>query len=89
MSDGPVASRIKRKLIAAFDPTEIELVDDSHRHKGHGGYNPDGESHFNLRIVSASFAGKSRVEMHRMVNEALAEELAGRVHALAISAKAP
>ncbi len=64
------------------------MVDESDRHKGHAGARTGGESHFRVRIVAAAFAGKSRLEMHRAINAALADELAGAVHALAIEARA-
>jgi len=88
-SKGVVKAGIERKLNAAFAPVALEVIDESHHHAGHGHHHADGESHFRVEIVSAAFAGKSRVERHRAVNAALAEELAGRVHALAIGAKAP
>ena len=84
-----VADRIRRKLTEAFHPDALEVVDESHHHKGHHGARPGGESHFRVRITAAAFAGKSRVATHRMINEALAAELADGVHALAIEAKAP
>ena len=64
-------------------------MNDSHRHAGHAGSPGTGESHFTIKVVSAAFAGKSRLERHRMVNQALAAELAGKIHALAIAALAP
>jgi BolA protein len=64
------------------------VIDESHRHAGHAGARPDGESHFRVRIVAEAFRGKSRVEQHRMVNAVLADELKERVHALAIESKA-
>ncbi|HEY6670137.1 MAG TPA: BolA family protein [Methyloceanibacter sp.] len=73
----------------AFAPVALEVVNDSHRHAGHAGSPQTGESHFSIKVVSESFAGKSRVERHRMVSEVLAEELKDRIHALAISALAP
>jgi len=84
-----VEDRIREKLTKAFAPVALEVVNDSHRHAGHAHSPQTGESHFSIKVVSAAFAGKSRVERHRMVNEVLAEELAGKVHALAISAVAP
>jgi BolA family transcriptional regulator, general stress-responsive regulator len=84
-----VEEQITQKLRQAFAPVALEVVNDSHRHAGHAGLPQTGESHFSIKVVSESFAGKSRVERHRMVNEVLAEELAGKVHALAISALAP
>ena len=77
------------KLREALAPTELEVIDESHRHIGHGGWREGGETHFSVKVVSPAFVGKSRVERHRMVNAILAEELAGRVHALAVNAKAP
>ncbi len=61
LATGPVATEMLRRLEAALSPTRIELIDDSEQHRGHGGYNPAGESHFTLFIESAAFAGKSRV----------------------------
>ena len=78
-----------RSLNSALDPTSIELTDDSEQHRGHGGYNPGGESHFSLRIESPAFAGKSRVERQRMIYSALGDLMEGRVHALSIRATAP
>ena len=83
------ADRITRKLTEAFSPLSLEVVDDSHRHEGHAGHRPGGETHFRLYIVSRAFHGKSRLERHRMINTTLADELAGGVHALAIHAAAP
>jgi BolA protein len=87
-STGPVASEMLRRLVA-LAPTDIELTDDSEAHRGHGGHNPAGESHFTLRIESAAFAGKSRVERQRMVYSALGDLMQERVHALSIRATAP
>jgi len=84
-----VEEQITQKLRQAFAPVVLEVVNDSHRHAGHAGSPQTGESHFSIKVVSESFAGKSRVERHRMVNEVLADELKGKVHALAISALAP
>lgn len=86
---GPVAHEMHRRLTQALSPTNIELVDDSEKHRGHGGYNPAGESHFSLMIESAAFVGKSRVERQRMVHSALGDLLHQRVHALSIRARAP
>jgi stress-induced morphogen len=80
---------IRHKLTEAFAPEALEVVNDSHRHAGHAGSPGTGESHFTIKVVSAAFAGKSRLERHRMVNAVLAQELAGKVHALAIKALAP
>ena len=80
---------IRKKLTEAFAPEALEIVNESHRHAGHAGSPGTGESHFTIKVVSAAFAGKSRLERHRMVNEVLAAELAGRIHALAVKALAP
>jgi stress-induced morphogen len=80
---------IREKLTQTFAPVALEVVNDSHRHAGHAGSPGTGTSHFSVKVVSASFAGKSRVERHRMVNAALDDELKGPVHALAITALAP
>jgi len=85
---GPVATEMLARL-AALTPTQIDLVDDSEKHRGHGGYNTAGESHFSLAIESPAFAGKSRVERQRMVHAALGNLLHERVHALSIRARAP
>jgi BolA family transcriptional regulator, general stress-responsive regulator len=84
-----VEEQITKKLQQAFAPVSIEVVNDSARHRGHAGSPGTGESHFTIKVVSDRFAGKSRLERHRMVNDVLAEELKGPVHALAISALAP
>ncbi|MCU4178518.1 BolA family protein [Bosea sp. BH3] len=84
-----IAERITRKLTDAFAPQQLEVIDESHQHHGHGGWREGGETHFRVHIVSDAFAGKTRLERHRLVNAALTQELADRVHALAIAAKAP
>ena len=89
LGTGPVATEMLARLNSALNPTSIELNDDSEQHRGHGGYNPAGESHFSLAIESAAFAGKSRVERQRLVYAALGELMIERVHALSIRATAP
>lgn len=86
---GPVATEMLARLNSALSPTQIELNDDSEQHRGHGGYNPAGESHFSLRIESAAFAGKNRVQRQRMVYAALGDLMRERVHALSIRATVP
>jgi BolA family transcriptional regulator, general stress-responsive regulator len=86
---GAVADLIQDKLTAAFSPERIDVCDDSAKHAGHSGAREGGESHFSVALVSAAFAHKSRIERQRMVNQVLAEELAGPVHALSIRAEAP
>jgi BolA protein len=80
---------MRRRLEDALGPTRLDLVDDSEAHRGHGGYNPAGESHFSLTIESAAFAGKSRVDRQRLVYAALGDLMRERVHALSIRATAP
>ena len=80
---------IRRKLNEAFAPEALAVEDESERHRGHAGWRQGGETHFRLRIVSDAFRGKSRVERHRMVNAALAEEFERGLHALAVEARAP
>jgi BolA protein len=86
---GPVATEMLARLNSALCPTAIELSDDSEQHRGHGGYNPAGESHFSLRIESPAFVGKSRVERQRMVYAALGDLMRERIHALSVRATAP
>ena len=86
---GPVATEMLQRLNSALSPTFIRLTDDSEKHRGHGGYNPAGESHFALEIESAAFAGTSRVERQRMIYRALGDLMRERVHALSIRATAP
>jgi BolA protein len=84
-----VKNVIAEKLAAAFAPQSLDVQDESHRHEGHGGHRPGGQTHFRVHIVSEAFRGKSRIERHRMINQTLANELAAGVHALAIHASAP
>ena len=86
---GPVAAEMLSRLNSALSPTPIELIDDSEQHRGHGGYNPAGESHFSLTIESPAFAGRSRIERQRLVYAALGDLMHERVHALSIRATAP
>jgi BolA protein len=80
---------ITEKLTKAFHPQSLTVEDESHLHVGHAGHRPEGQTHYRVYIVSDTFRGKSRIDRHRMINAALAEELAGGVHALAIHAVAP
>ena len=87
---GQIADRIRDKLTAAFQPETLEVLDESWRHAGHAGAGDgSGETHFDVKITAAAFAGMGRVARQRAVNEALREELAGPVHALSIRAEAP
>lgn len=80
---------IARKLTAAFSPASLTVVDESGRHEGHAGSRPGGQTHYRVYIISQAFAGKSRIERHRMINAVLTEELGGGIHALAVHASAP
>lgn len=83
------ADRIQAALRAAFPPAEVTVVDDSHRHAGHAGAAPGGETHYSVRIVSPAFAGMNRVARSRAVHDVLAAEFAGGLHALALALKTP
>jgi BolA family transcriptional regulator, general stress-responsive regulator len=80
---------ITEKLTEAFKPQNLRVEDESHKHEGHAGHRPGGETHFRVYIVSEAFRGKSRIDRHRMINTALAREIDGGVHALALHATAP
>jgi BolA family transcriptional regulator, general stress-responsive regulator len=82
-------SRIRERLEATFAPLFLDVINESHLHHGHAGSPNSGQSHFRVHIVVAGFAGASRLERHRLVNEALKVELADGIHALAIKAEAP
>ena len=84
-----MAERITTRLQDALAPQRLNVIDESHQHQGHGGWREGGETHFRVDIVSEAFAGKSRLERHRLINTALAQELADGVHALAIVARGP
>lgn len=91
------AATIEAKLTQGLNPERLEVVNESHLHAGHhhegsghhGAFDGTGETHFRVRVVSAAFAGRSRLERHRAVNALLAKELETGVHALAIEAAAP
>jgi BolA protein len=84
-----VEATIREKLTKAFAPTRLDVINESHLHAGHRHSPGTGESHFRVMIVSAAFAGTSRVARHRAVNKLLEPELKGKVHALALHALAP
>lgn len=83
------AEKIESKLRAALDPVRLRVTDESHRHAGHAGARPEGETHYDVEVVSAAFAGQSRLARQRRVYRILAEELAGGVHALALRTATP
>ncbi|TRZ07458.1 hypothetical protein HGM15179_019651 [Zosterops borbonicus] len=84
-SGGPLARTIRAKLTAALQPTHLEIRDDSPRHGGP----PGAETHFGVLVVSQQFSGLSLLQRHRLVHEALQEELAGPLHALQVTARTP
>lgn len=81
--------RMRRKLSDGLSPTRLDIEDQSDRHIGHGGAHPEGETHFHVTVVAEAFAGKSRVERQRMVYALLQDEMAERVHALALTTLTP
>lgn len=93
-----IQSGIETKLTAALRPERLEVVNESHLHAGHhhsgsdhdsGTFDGTGETHFRVRVVSAAFAGMSRIDRHRRVNELLADEIRAGLHALAVEPAAP
>lgn len=80
---------ITKKLTEAFAPDSLTVEDESHLHAGHAGHRPGGQTHYRVYIVAEAFRGKSRIDRHRAINAALAGELSGGIHALAIHATAP
>lgn len=86
---GPVGREIEQRLTLALKPESLSVINDSAKHRGHMGDDGSGESHFTVEIVAAAFADKNRVARQRLVNQALADLLVEKVHALAIKATAP
>jgi BolA protein len=86
---GPVGREIEQRLTLALRPESLAVINDSAKHRGHTGDDGSGESHFTVEIVADAFAGQNRVARQRLVNQALADLLVEKVHALAIKAKAP
>lgn len=79
-----VTDLIRNRLNEALAPRELDVVDDSERHRGHAGYQEGGESHFNLRIRADIFEGQNRIARHRTVHAALGKDLVARIHALSL-----
>ncbi len=86
---GPVAAEIEKRLREALAPSQLAVINDSDKHRGHAGHDGSGESHFTVEIEAPAFAGLSRLDRQRAVNRALGDLLRERVHALAIRARAP
>lgn len=89
LATAPLAEIIATRLASSLDPTHLEVINDSHHHAGHRGDDGTGESHWTVVVESQAFTGLSRVQQQRLVNAALADLLATRIHALAIRARAP
>ena len=86
---GPIAAEIEKRLRDALAPNLLRVINDSDRHRGHAGHDGSGESHFTVEIEAPMFAGKSRLQRQRAVNEALGDLMRERIHALSIRARAP
>ncbi len=86
---GPLAQIIADRLTDQLAPSRLEVINDSHHHAGHMGDDGTGESHFTVIVESDRFVGLNRVARQRLVNQALADLLSSRIHALAIRARAP
>lgn len=84
-----VEAEIRQMLMVALEPIRLDVINESHMHAGHAGSPGTGESHFRVLVVSPQFSGRSRVERHRLVNEALGDLLRKRIHALALGTFAP
>ena len=84
-----VAETIKKKLTEGLSPKSLDVIDDSHKHAGHAGARPEGESHFTVVVVAEVFEGKNRVARQRLVYDLLADEMKGPIHALALRTLAP
>jgi BolA family transcriptional regulator, general stress-responsive regulator len=84
----PIQDAMRRKLTEAFTPVRLEIVDESHKHKGHSGWREGGETHFRIVMQSHALDGLSRLERSRAVHKVLAQELEDRVHALALDLSA-
>lgn len=88
-STGPLGEIIAVRLTDSLAPSRLEVINDSHHHAGHMGDDGTGESHFTVIVESERFVGLNRVARQRLVNQALADLLSSRIHALAIRARAP
>ena len=83
------ATRIRQILTAHFEPISLQVLDDSGKHQGHAGAQPEGETHYRIEMISERFSGLSRIERHRLVNDTLQKELDTGLHALQLILKAP
>lgn len=83
------ADRLEHLIATAFDPAEVKVMDDSHKHAGHAGARPEGETHYRVQVISAAFDGQSRVQRHRAVNKAVQVEFDAGLHALQLQTLTP
>ena len=83
------ATRLEAVLQQTFAPSLLRMTDDSARHAGHLGARPEGETHYNILLVSEAFRGMSRVERHRAVHSVLGGEFSDGLHALALTLRTP
>ena len=90
MSQTPTAENLQQRLQQVLQPSQLEVLDESHQHHGHAGANGSGfGTHFRVRITAGAFAGKSAVARHRLVYDALQDFMDRGLHALAIEAQSP
>jgi BolA protein len=84
-----ITNSLREKLMLELRPTRLDVINESEMHAGHRSSPGTGESHFRILVISEMFAGRSRVERHRLVNDLLKDEIQGGVHALALATVAP
>lgn len=82
-----VKENIELKVNKSINPEFLEVIDESHKHAGHAGARPEGETHFHINMTASELNGKNRVERQRLIYHILKEELAGPIHALSLSLK--
>lgn len=79
-----LAKEIESRLVAAFSPEHLEVIDESEGHRGHAGFQEGGESHWRVIITGEGFDGMSRIQRHRAIHSAIGKDIIERIHALAI-----
>ena len=87
MSKGERKNRIEQAIKEYFNPSYLEVIDDSNSHRGHQSAPESGESHYNVEVISKEFVGKSRIEKERMVYKVLEKEFNSGLHALSLKLK--
>ena len=78
-----------KNILQNLKPEKLEIIDQSHKHKGHAGWREGGGTHFDVLIVSSEFEGKSQLQRHKLVYKLLKKELENSIHALSIKAFTP